>query len=96
MEHTPTPLALPLRTEGKYIFDATGLCIIINEPSSDRAAFIVRACNAHDELVAALRDTRDMLVLFCKSEAERQNSEFRESNSSIITDANAVLAKVQA
>jgi len=49
-----------------------------------------------DELVAALRDTRDMLVLFCKSEAERQNSEFRESNSSIITAANAVLAKVQA
>ena len=53
MNHTPTPwhrmATSPQRIESESGSDKVAQCT-----SAANAAFIVRACNAHDELVAAL------------------------------------------
>lgn len=63
-KHTPTPFALPVRYNGSevntssWIEDANGkrVCTMrVCSNDSDRAAFIVKAANAHDDLVAALK-----------------------------------------
>lgn len=71
-QHTRTPWRV-MSKEGRYIAAANeaGVDVVIadlrNEhgcvtPSTkDNAAFIVRAVNAHDELVAALRDVEGRL-----------------------------------
>lgn len=61
-QHTPTPwhdeIGAPGSSSGLTVRDENGN-IIARVGSIDDAAFIVRACNAHDELVAALRGLLD-------------------------------------
>lgn len=63
--HTPTPFPLPLRVNGSelttaiWVEDANGkrvLTVKNCEIDLERAEFIVRACNSHDALVAALEE----------------------------------------
>ncbi|CUW85647.1 hypothetical protein N5C66_03720 [Rhizobium pusense] len=64
--HTPTPWFLNeaqdfVKGDGRHIavlFDGTPTSPTVKERKSN-AAFIVRACNAHDELLAALKAARD-------------------------------------
>ena len=49
---------LPWRAAGRLIHDANGLAI--GSFNAEEAEFISRACNAHDELLAALKDLRDL------------------------------------
>lgn len=50
-EHTPTPWSV----SGNMIWDANNYHVASCNVNND-AAFIVRACNAHDELVAACEE----------------------------------------
>ena len=53
-QHTPTPWQAP-ETISFYILGASELGqFVANASTKANADFIVRACNAHDELVAAL------------------------------------------
>jgi len=55
MNHTPRPWTISERRIGsEYVITAPGAIIgrICSEPN---ARFVVRACNAHDELLEALR-----------------------------------------
>ena len=91
MAHTPTPWHLTDAYTDKpfepLIASARGDGIssdIIAGASPDNAAFIVRACNAHDDLVAALEEIVSL------AEWERKDHE------AIASTARAALAKVQA
>ncbi len=62
MKHAPTPYRIQPYVDGIDILDADGLPVahiadraihMIDIPPSN-SAFIVRACNCHDELVAAM------------------------------------------
>ncbi len=57
-KHTPTPWVNELSADGSIRQEETGrsICEFPYDWPEDKfnAAFIVRACNAHDELVAAL------------------------------------------
>ncbi len=65
-QHTPTPIQLPVFKQDRYdpsglmyeytvVYDGDKYEIArMNDP--DYAAFIVRACNAHEELVEILRN----------------------------------------
>ena len=62
MNHTPGPWTISERRIGsEYVITAPGAIIgrICSEPN---ARFVVRACNAHDELLEALREIDDMCV----------------------------------
>ena len=76
MNHTPTPW----HTQGTYILDAHHVGIghldfdadrpdteaLVNvQRATDNAAFIVRACNAHDELVAENVRLKAQLAASC-------------------------------
>ena len=71
MSHTPTPwyaLVCDVKGHGSLLND-TGLmiadCAYATEHENEgevNAAFIVRACNAHEALVAALRDACDFVT----------------------------------
>jgi len=59
MNHTPTPYTLHHEFNGTYIRDAGGGLVASLEAGNQvkrdaDAAFIVRTCNSHDALVAAL------------------------------------------
>lgn len=62
-QHTPTPWKVVRLSDLIGVLDANGFGVADLVPPSNRdtsnnaanAAFIVTACNAHDELVAALR-----------------------------------------
>lgn len=68
-KHTPTPLSLPIFKEDVYDIHMYSHTVIydddkyeiarMNDP--DFAAFIVRACNAHDDLIAALHAMMEYL-----------------------------------
>lgn len=49
--HTPTPW----KTDGRSIFQPGGSVIAGTVEKSQNAAFIVRAVNAHDEMLTALK-----------------------------------------
>jgi hypothetical protein len=59
-EHTPTPWTIDQNAAWNIKSEArdVGLCYgaLTTEGRNADAAFIVQACNAHDELVALLRD----------------------------------------
>ena len=60
MNHTPTPYKIEVDTDPITILGRDGMEVIAHCGSSKipsnhrKAAFIVRACNAHDDLVEAL------------------------------------------
>lgn len=94
-QHTPTPWN---HSNGTVVFDGNdrkvaatyankGYGIEIDEAQSN-AAFIVRACNAHDELVAALRA--------CVEEMSAYEYADEGISGELIRNARAALAKVQA
>ena len=67
MNHTPTPYTIEADTDPITITGREGMEVIADcgsskIPSNQRnAAFIVRACNAHDELVATLERVEGIL-----------------------------------
>lgn len=60
MNHTPTPYDyIPAKHESTQIFGRTesgGCWFVASATNNANAAFIVRACNAHDALVKALAE----------------------------------------
>lgn len=62
MSHTPTPWrtyagrAIVFDADGNYVAYCGQSHFIETEEQKANAEFIVRACNSHDELVAALED----------------------------------------
>ena len=67
-QHTPTPYeAIEIDQDGEYrewlIRNDKGRAVaridMVNAEGAANAAYIVRACNAHDDLVAALRKFLD-------------------------------------
>lgn len=84
--HTPTPWKVhPTVNQHRYNaaldFGPSGIAVgVVWGPFEKRAmdaeteanaAFIVRACNAHDELVAALKDAEKRLLSFAESGNDR-------------------------
>lgn len=62
-QRTPGPWVVKQLDANHWcIFDANGMIVATNMRSEANAAFIVKACNAHDELVAALRDADSVLA----------------------------------
>ena len=68
MKRTPSPWHVGERwhvitdDEGKWLAD-TVTVNRLNGEEAENAKFIVRACNSHDQLVAALRDAKILLEL---------------------------------
>lgn len=64
-QHTPTPWVVSapgIITSPKAMQDIGHVCYTGTDGGTDaNAAFIVRACNAHDEMAAALREVRDLV-----------------------------------
>lgn len=94
-QHTPTPWEVSLRNAGAAIIapaasgkihEATIICSGLGGHRGN-AAFIVRACNAHDELVAALRNS----LAFVEYVANNGNEGAHET----AVEIRAALAKVQ-
>ena len=100
--HTPTPWDLSCHTyDGQQLIDigtkTTSIAIITEGEESwleDRAnaSFIVRACNAHEDLVAALLDARVDLEL---ARMNQKDDEIRESLKDTILKVRAALAKAR-
>lgn len=69
MNHTPTPWMY----EGfGHISNADGTVLVMSEKASrDDAEFIVRACNAHEELLAAAKMIVDAMGYALESDAPR-------------------------
>ena len=72
-DHTPTPWKLT-KVQGTYFYVEWGgeTVVQVDHDSSNavneaNAEFIVRACNAHDELVAAAREAMDVLCSLDRS-----------------------------
>lgn len=98
-KHTPTPWkSQAIRKAGREPVFAIGhqvtgqIATVINGQETD-AAFIVRAVNAHDALVAALRDITDALAAQLATEGARLYGDPGTHN--FVTRARAVLAGVQ-
>lgn len=63
-----------------------------NLPAEANAAFIVRAVNAHDDLVAALKQCRDELVSIHHGDSDMEHA---EKHSAGLRMANAALAAME-
>jgi len=86
--HTPTPWEVQdCRHAGANVVSSDGNAFVARMAHGD-AAFIVAACNAHDELVAALRKCEHALQLSDISSARREHVEMARRM------ARAALAKV--
>ncbi|MBA8886128.1 hypothetical protein FHW12_000319 [Dokdonella fugitiva] len=90
-QHTPTPWHTGEGKAERIIYADDGFAVAdaavfhgrhVESPANN-AAFIVRACNAHDELVAALRRAVEA-------------AEARMPNATFLADARAALAKAGA
>ncbi len=101
MEHTATPWQLEERETDFVLQDADGEFInyltksrhiddLIDEEAEANAAFIVRACNAHDQLVKATRECLDQL------EHEAKWGSNSEPLQDAINSARRALAKAEA
>lgn len=99
-QHTPTPWMIEPQAEvsAHRIVDATGVPIadvrIIGRSEGgagtrEHAAFIVKACNAHDELVAALVKAKYVLAHLSLDQ------DCTEGQPEALVAARAALAKVQ-
>lgn len=85
MQHTKTPWRIGKSTQmgavvadepvpeigGSDCVDYYGGHLIAESIAPRNAEFIVRACNAHDQLVAALRDARARLVSYASITNDR-------------------------
>lgn len=96
-QHTPTPWTWARQNPGALTEGENELFFINSvafELSKANAEFIVRACNAHDELVAALEGTIDCLTaheLDCARDGlKNASSAARDALSAV----RAVLAKL--
>ena len=96
-QHTPTPWQVELRNAGAAIVapaasgkmhEATVICSGLGGNRAN-AAFIVRACNAHDELVAALTLAKYVLATLSLDD------DCTEGQPEALAAARAALAKVQ-
>lgn len=90
MEHTATPWhvggnrsRIIYAEDGFAVADATVFHGHHEESSEANAAFIARACNAHDNLVTALQTCRDMLRFGGYTFEERE---------AVVNDANEALS----
>lgn len=89
-QHTPTPWRMSSMRNGETIqivqaYAPVARIALVSPRKPENAAFIVRACNAHDELVAALR---------CIDAALNQNKTFPADVELARAECRAALAKV--
>jgi len=93
MSHTQTPwrLARPAKTDvTNYVFGPKGQIAHVGAyGTQEDAAFIVKACNAHDELVAVLQD-------IVAADGMRPGHVAYKSRADIAAMARAALAKAGA
>jgi hypothetical protein len=101
IRHTPTPWSRNIPPASKYpvIFAGRNTHVttvnthgLSKDEIEANTAFIVRACNSHDELVAALKKIKQLATL-----AERTRGIFvRETIQELHEVSRAALAKVEA
>ena len=96
MAHTPTPWTYRFRLRGTTIEPLDGdkqLAIVASTPGignlDTNAAFIVQACNAHEELLAACRNALDALYLMGDDESHLA---YRQA---AVKELEAAIAKAQ-
>jgi hypothetical protein len=89
--HTPGPFHVGMKPgpmvygpQGEQIADLTHA--FIEDESKANAAFIVRACNSHYELLAALE---------AMTKACMDNQDFRHRNGVVLFNAHAAIAKAK-
>lgn len=94
MEHTKLPWHVGMRPGpivygwyGEQVADLTSVTLLVEE-NKDNAAFIVRACNAHNDLVAAIEG-----LLLC---AELNQDDMEGDTRYMLENARATLAKAKA
>lgn len=95
-QHTPTPWDTK-PTAGDHqqiIWDDSGKTIALVYTDASDAAFIVRACNAHDELVAALATLHEV-ANGMEPDRTMSNRDWAELDAAI-TKAHLVLEQVKA
>lgn len=72
-EHTPTPLTVKGESNGTFVYSPRGRVASMEagyqQTRDADAEFIVRACNAHDALVAALTKLATVARYYHKGEA---------------------------
>jgi hypothetical protein len=94
--HTPTPWTTGISSNKKngdawrdILADWNGKPLYLGEAQKNDAAFIVRCVNAHDDLVAALKDLDD-----CYCEAGEQLTHIQRANHrKVLMQARAALDK---
>lgn len=67
-QHTPTPWQAVKHKKGWHIACATHAIAETFGQSEENAAFIARAANSHDELVAALREAEVSVAYMAKTD----------------------------
>jgi hypothetical protein len=97
MTHTPTPwVALPTAFNEGFTISAQPSPVLrgftkqiafvgdkADEETKANAAFIVKAVNAHDELVAALKGCLDALLSSTEEDADYVEAMIRRSNAAL-------------
>lgn len=97
VKHTPVPWHLHDMENGVFCGPdsyAIGICNARSRTDSDdcrNAAFIVRACNAHDELVGVLNNVRDLVY----DAANGHPIDCKGLATEMLADVDAALAKAQ-
>lgn len=106
-KHTPTPWhdsGLSDTLPGGFIEARNGknICLYyagpetaVGDQGKANAAFIVRACNAHEELVAALRGARSDLTWVLSGDKPFGNEPEQRALHNIVDSINAALAKAE-
>ena len=90
--HTPTPWKVtPFHSGVFYVDQQSNNSAIAAVDGEQDAAFIVRACNSHDELVKALECNNRSLFWFLSFLGEELSFEHRKQVFKIIEDARTAL-----
>lgn len=76
-----------------YDGEACGVRGSVHATALANAAFIVRACNAHDELVAALKEARNQMLTNRECAGKRQSNERVNMTSAALLQIERALAK---
>jgi len=99
-QHTPTPWHVAkddptaiFNSMGGYITRIDGNAVQTRAAIEGNTAFIVRACNAHDELVAALQAIADSHQT---ADTYTERDGWEKAHDKFVAFARAALAKVQA
>lgn len=104
MNHTPTPWAVTSdSTQWHYIHGTEGAGIIaevhkrsnVNNEGLANAAFIVKACNAHEDLVAILTEARNQASDACAVLSPTEEKGFYKNTVHDVKDAVRTLLKLQ-